>query len=83
MNVNLISFGFKNGIPIEAAIVFDARGITNPHNDRSLRQLSGTDGPVQEQVLMHPIAHRILTEAKRNVNEMQEDQVLYLLPAQM
>jgi len=80
VNVNLISFGFKNGVPSEEAIVFDARGIKNPHNDRSLRHLSGTDVPVQEQVLRHPIANRILTEAKRKVKERQEegDQAFYI-----
>ena len=36
--------------------------------------------PVQEQVLRHPIAYRVLTEAKRNVNARQEegDQAFYL-----
>ena len=73
VNVNLISFGYKNGIPKEATIVLDARGIRNPGNIKHLRHLKGTDLAVQIQVLEHPIADRILAEARDNVDATQEN----------
>ena len=72
VNVNLISFGYKKGVPNEADIVFDAREIKNPRNTKSLRHLSGKDVAVQKQVLAHPIAHRILAEAKEKVYAKEE-----------
>ncbi|HYA20128.1 MAG TPA: RNase adapter RapZ [Burkholderiales bacterium] len=40
------SFGFKNGIPLDADIVFDVRCLPNPHYDPLLRDLSGKDQAV-------------------------------------
>ncbi len=40
------SFGFKNGIPLDADLVFDVRCLPNPHYDLHLRPLTGRDGPV-------------------------------------
>ena len=40
------SFGFKNGIPLDADFVFDVRCLPNPHYDPKLRPLSGKDGEV-------------------------------------
>ncbi|MDD5180710.1 MAG: RNase adapter RapZ [Gallionellaceae bacterium] len=42
------SFGFKNGIPLDADFVFDVRCLPNPHYDPSLRPLSGRDAAVIE-----------------------------------
>lgn len=42
------SFGFKNGIPVDADIVFDVRCLPNPYWDSSLRGLTGRDGPVMD-----------------------------------
>jgi UPF0042 nucleotide-binding protein len=42
------SFGFKNGLPSEADLVFDVRCLPNPHYDKILRPLSGKDQPVKE-----------------------------------
>jgi UPF0042 nucleotide-binding protein len=50
------SFGFKNGIPLDANFVFDARPLPNPYWIPELRALSGKDQPVidylKEQVLV-------------------------------
>ncbi len=43
----LESFGYKNGIPINADIVFDIRCLPNPYWDNSLRILTGLDKRVQ------------------------------------
>jgi UPF0042 nucleotide-binding protein len=40
------SFGFKNGIPLDADLVFDVRCLPNPHYDMNLRPLTGRDQPV-------------------------------------
>ena len=40
------SFGFKNGIPLDADLVFDVRCLPNPHYDPTLRPLTGRDAPV-------------------------------------
>lgn len=40
------SFGYKNGVPIDADYVFDARCLANPHWDPVLRPHSGRDAPV-------------------------------------
>ena len=40
------SFGFKNGIPLDADFVFDVRCLPNPHYDPQLRPLSGKDATV-------------------------------------
>jgi UPF0042 nucleotide-binding protein len=42
------SFGFKNGIPLDADLVFDVRCLPNPHYDPQLRPFTGCDAPVQE-----------------------------------
>ena len=41
------SFGFKNGIPLDADFVFDVRSLPNPHYDPILKPLTGKDAPVQ------------------------------------
>lgn len=51
LTVSLMSFGFKNGLPTEADLVFDARFLQNPYDVPELRPLSGFDAPVSEFVL--------------------------------
>jgi RNase adapter protein RapZ len=41
------SFGFKNGIPLDADFVFDVRCLANPHYDPALRPLTGRDAAVR------------------------------------
>ena len=47
MNVNIVSFGYKYGIPIEADLVFDVRFLPNPFYSPELRDSSGLDEPVR------------------------------------
>ena len=49
--VELISFGFKNGLPIDADIAMDIRFLPNPYYDEELRDLRGTDQPVYDYVM--------------------------------
>jgi UPF0042 nucleotide-binding protein len=48
LNLLFQSFGFKNGIPLDADMVFDVRCLPNPHYDPLLRDLTGKDKPVIE-----------------------------------
>lgn len=50
MNVNVISFGYKYGIPIEADLVFDVRFLPNPFYIDDLRKKSGFDQDVYDFV---------------------------------
>ncbi len=56
LEVRLVSFGFKYGIPKEADMVFDMRFLSNPFYDQSLRPLSGLDSPVRDFVFSLPSA---------------------------
>jgi UPF0042 nucleotide-binding protein len=58
--IQLISFGFKYGVPLEADLVFDVRFMQNPYYIDELRQLSGLTDAVREYVLSQPVARRFL-----------------------
>jgi RNase adapter protein RapZ len=47
------SFGYKNGVPIDADFVFDIRCLPNPYWDLNLRALSGQDEPVKAYLGAH------------------------------
>lgn len=49
--VNVISFGYKHGIPLDAEIVLDCRFLPNPHWVDDLRPLNGTNKRVRGYVL--------------------------------
>ncbi|GAA0125199.1 MULTISPECIES: RNase adapter RapZ [Clostridium] len=49
--VNVLSFGFKYGIPVDADLVFDVRFLPNPYYIAELKPYSGKDIPVREYVL--------------------------------
>lgn len=47
LNINIESFGFKNGILLEADLVFDVRFIENPYYIEELKELNGTDEKIK------------------------------------
>ncbi len=51
MRVSVVSFGYRNGVPLEADLVWDVRFLPNPFFVEDLRALSGLDEPVREFVL--------------------------------
>ena len=61
------SFGYKNGVPVDADIVYDVRCLPNPYWDNSLRSLNGLD----EAVI-------IFLNAENEVQEMYSDISQYL-----
>ena len=60
LSIQLISFGFKFGIPLEADLVFDVRFMQNPYYIEDLRQLSGLTEAVRAYVLGQPVAQEFL-----------------------
>ena len=58
--IQIISFGFKLGVPLEADLVFDVRFMQNPFYIPELREHSGLTEPVREYVLGQPITRRFL-----------------------
>ena len=58
--IQLISFGFKFGVPLEADLVFDVRFMQNPYYIEELRQLSGLTEAVRDFVLGQPVAQEFL-----------------------
>jgi UPF0042 nucleotide-binding protein len=65
MTLQVVSFGYKNGIPIDADIVMDVRFLPNPHYVKGLRAKTGLDAPVQRYILAQPIARRFLDGWRR------------------
>jgi UPF0042 nucleotide-binding protein len=59
--IQLISFGYKFGVPLEADLVFDVRFMQNPYYVPELRQLSGLTETVRNFVLEQPVARRFVT----------------------
>ncbi len=53
MVVNLVSFGFKHGPPLDADLVFDVRCLPNPHFVDRLRPLTGRDPKVVRFMRRH------------------------------
>lgn len=53
-HVQIVSFGFKYGAPIDADVMMDVRFLPNPHYIDSLRPLTGLDEPVYEYVMKQP-----------------------------
>ncbi len=60
LTVSIFSFGFKNGAPRDADLMFDARFLANPYWKPELRSLSGLDAPVAAYVAADPHAAEFL-----------------------
>ncbi|HLM64489.1 MAG TPA: RNase adapter RapZ [Acidimicrobiales bacterium] len=73
MQVTLLSFGYKHGLPLDADLVFDCRFLPNPHWVDELRPLTGLDEPVRDYVLEQPAAQQFLAHLA--------DMTAQLLPA--
>lgn len=51
LQVAVVSFGFKHGVPLDADMVMDVRFLPNPHWEEALRPLTGLDPEVRDYVL--------------------------------
>ena len=72
LQVTVMSFGYKHGIPLEADLVFDVRFLPNPFYVEDLRPLTGRDQPVSDFVFQYPQTRRFL--------EMLEELLDFLMP---
>ncbi|GMK39246.1 nucleotide-binding protein YvcJ [Paenibacillus sp. CCS19] len=62
INVNVISFGFKYGIPIDADLIYDVRFLPNPHYIEHLRPNTGQNPDVYEYVMKWQETQTFLTK---------------------
>ena len=72
MNVRVVSFGFKYGLPLDADLVFDARFLPNPYYIPALKNLTGLDEPVRSFVFQY--------QQTKDFVEKLEDLLAFLLP---
>ncbi len=69
MSILFESFGFKNGVPIDADFVFDVRCLPNPHWEPALRPFSGLEQPVIEFLEAEPSVNRMLEQMYRFLHD--------------
>ncbi len=62
--VEVMSFGFKYGLPLDADIVIDARFLPNPFYLPELKHLTGNDQPVQDYVMKSQLAQDFYSHLK-------------------
>ncbi|MCL1843776.1 MAG: RNase adapter RapZ [Defluviitaleaceae bacterium] len=60
LHINILSFGFKYGLPEESDLVFDVRFLPNPFYNPELKPLSGLDSPVRDYVMSHDVSVRFM-----------------------
>lgn len=72
LRVTVMSFGFKNGLPIDADMVIDVRFLPNPHWVPELRPHTGLTGPVSEFVLTQPATGPFLQQLQALLTTVAE-----------
>jgi UPF0042 nucleotide-binding protein len=60
MNVSLVAFGYKYGIPVDADLVIDTRFLPNPHYIEKLKPLTGNNPEVSRFVLKFSVTQKFL-----------------------
>jgi len=73
LSIQVLSFGFKHGLPFEADLVMDVRFLPNPYFVEQLKEKDGSDPEVSDWVLRWPAAREFLEDYSRLI--------LRLLPA--
>lgn len=66
--ITLLSFGFKNGIPADADLVFDVRFLPNPYYIEELKHKTGNDKEVSDYVMSFPEAGQFLDKLTDMMN---------------
>ncbi|MDR1194585.1 MAG: RNase adapter RapZ [Peptococcaceae bacterium] len=70
--VQIVSFGFKYGVPWDADLLMDVRFLPNPHYIPALRPFTGLDAPVRDYVMGHEVSQVFF--------EKFSQMLLYLIP---
>lgn len=68
--VNIMSFGYKNGMPVLADMVFDARFLPNPFYVKSLKDLTGNNQKVRNYVMKNEIAQQFMDEVVQAIEAL-------------
>lgn len=66
--INIQSFGYKHGIPIDADIVIDMRFIPNPFYVKTLKNATGNSKKVREYVMKHKEAQEFIKDFSKLIN---------------
>lgn len=72
LNITVVSFGFRHGLPMDADLVFDVRFLPNPHYQEALKHLTGSEPAVRDYVLGWTMTHQFIKKLK--------DLLTFLLP---
>lgn len=70
LQLSIISFGFKYGLPIDVDLVMDVRFLPNPFYLPELKPLSGLDGPVRDYVLERETSRSFLQKYTELLREL-------------
>jgi len=70
LRLTVLSFGFKNGIPVDADVVMDVRFLPNPHWEPELRSRTGLEALVRDFVLSQPGAREFIGQLTELVSGM-------------
>ncbi|KMT21069.1 RNase adapter RapZ [Clostridium cylindrosporum] len=60
--INVMSFGFKYGVPIDADLIFDVRFLPNPYYIEELRSLSGNDKSIMDYVTSYDVTREFINK---------------------
>lgn len=60
LRINLVSFGYKYGLPLDADLIFDVRFLPNPQYREELKTYTGNDKKVRDFVLSFPATQKFL-----------------------
>lgn len=69
MAILFYSFGFKNGVPIDADLIFDVRCLPNPHWIAQLRPLTGLDQDVIDFLSGQPLVQAMRTDLQQFLDQ--------------
>ena len=70
LNVTVISFGFRNGLPPEADMIFDVRFLSNPHYDPKLQPLDGRESAIANFIEADPAFQPFFDNLTRLLNPL-------------
>ena len=68
--INVMSFGYKRGLPSESDVIFDMRFIQNPYHVQSLRKLTGRNKKVFDYVFKQPVAIKFAEDLATLLEDM-------------
>lgn len=68
--LNLTSFGYRYGIPMDTDLAFDVRFLPNPYYNQQMRPFTGLDKPVQNYVLHQEVTQQFLSQTHQYLEHL-------------